>query len=252
MKKIVALTILSGMIFIGCKKKNEAEEPQTALTTTQEVHLQPYFGTDILKLDSTYTFPDGIDIQFTALKFFVNNPTTTENSLIDMSLFDYGTTGSLLCRSLNKTINDTTSIAFGIGVNHTINHNDPAAFPSDSPLNILTASEMHWGWNTGYIFSVIEGRVDTIPDGIANFDLLLSYHVGSDDNYQIKTIHNASWDIQSQTLSKMYLKLDMKQFFLNPGFEIDVKSEPFAHSAPSQAALTIKARTNLAAAITVE
>lgn len=55
---------------------------------------------------------------------------------------------------------DISGLKFSIGVGKDINHQDPAAWPADHPLNYQDPS-MHWGWSGGYIFFVFNGFVDT-------------------------------------------------------------------------------------------
>jgi len=52
-----------------------------------------------------------------------------------------------------------------VGVPQSVNHNDPAAWPDKHPLAPKNPS-MHWGWAAGYIFLVVEGRVDNDGDGV--------------------------------------------------------------------------------------
>jgi hypothetical protein len=116
-------------------------------------------------------------------------------------------------------------------------------------LNIAIANDMHWDWNPGYIFFKVEAKVDTLADGIANFDHNLVYHVGTDNYYTSKTITNLNWSAVSSSVSEAWLKLDLKNFFENSGNAIDVKTEFTTHSMASQQSITEKARQSFAASI---
>lgn len=71
------------------------------------------------------------------------------------------------------------SFTFHAGVDSLSNHSDPAAFPSTSALSSNNPDHMHWGWNSGYIFYVLEGMVDTTANmsGTANAPFI--FHVGT-------------------------------------------------------------------------
>jgi hypothetical protein len=73
-----------------------------------------------------------------------------------------------------------TSFVFSAGVDSVSNHTDPATFASSSALSSNNPDHMHWGWDPGYIFYVLEGMVDTSAamDGTANAPFI--FHVGTD------------------------------------------------------------------------
>lgn len=73
-----------------------------------------------------------------------------------------------------------TTFNFSAGVDSVSNHSDPATFASSSALSSNNPDHMHWGWNSGYIFFVLEGLVDTTAnmDGVVNAPF--QFHVGTD------------------------------------------------------------------------
>ena len=73
-----------------------------------------------------------------------------------------------------------TSFTFSAGVDSVSNRSDPAGFPSTSALSSNNPDHMHWGWDPGYIFYVLEGMVDTSAamNGTANAPFI--FHVGGD------------------------------------------------------------------------
>ncbi|MCF8464747.1 MAG: hypothetical protein K9G41_07895 [Flavobacteriales bacterium] len=75
---------------------------------------------------------------------------------------------------------DYSTFSFSAGVDSISNHLDPASFPSSSALSANNPDHMHWGWDPGYIFFVLEGVVDTTAnmDGTANAPFI--FHVGTD------------------------------------------------------------------------
>lgn len=70
---------------------------------------------------------------------------------------------------------DVSGMKFHIGVPETVNHDDPASWPEDHPLNYQSPS-MHWGWAGGYIFFVFNGMYDAehslTPDEIFDMEAI--------------------------------------------------------------------------------
>lgn len=55
-------------------------------------------------------------------------------------------------------ITNLEGIRFGIGVDSSVNHLDPATYPSTHPLAFQSPS-MHWGWASGYRFVATQGNM---------------------------------------------------------------------------------------------
>lgn len=234
--------------FTSCK---HAKTPETeTVQHTNEVYLNPYFGTNLLSLDSVYTFANGYKIQFTDLKCYISSFSAGSILLRDYALFDYRLHQNKLF-SVTGAAPVTDSIAFGVGVPAAVNHNDPVSWPENNPLNITVSNDMHWDWNPGYIFIKLEAKVDTIPDGVTNLDHLLTYHIGTDAYYSTTSFTGASWNL-SGNKHTLQLKLDMEAIFNRSGNEVDIRTEFITHSAPGQEVLTEKIRTNFVAAISLE
>lgn len=243
---ILALVALTG--FVSCKKSDPDSGDEDILLEQSVLKMQPVFGSTNLTLDSVYTMSNGFQIKFSELKTYFTDIQSSGTSLKDAALFDFGTKGTLIFQA-NQVVSDPSSIQFGIGVPSAINHNDPSLFPSNNPLNIAIANDMHWDWNPGYIFFKIEAKVDTLVDGITNCDHNLVYHIGTDAYFTNKTITNLNWTSPISGVHEAWLKLDLKNFFENSVSPIDVKTEFTTHSMASQSTLTEKARHNFAASI---
>jgi hypothetical protein len=97
---------------------------------------------------------------------------------------------------------------------------------------------MHWGWNTGYIFFSIEGKVDTIPDGNNSLDHSFSFHIGTDSYLSDFSFSNLSWQNPSANEFILPFKLDLLSFLQNPSQPIDLKTDFLTHSGAGQEALS--------------
>lgn len=237
--------ILAGITFVACKEKSK--DPMQS-SHNVEVVVQPTFGATPLYLDSTYTTSQGYDIQFTDIKFYVQDMRDGNKVLLDAALFDLRQKGYQLGLAVGEA-SSFQNITSNLGVDSILNHSDPAAFPNNSALNIANANDMHWGWNPGYIFVKIEAKVDTIPDGNPLFDHFVVYHVGLDANMQTLSFNNLQWELGSFQ-DRLALKLDMQAFLAGPQ-PIDVKTEYTTHSAAGQEVLTLKVAQNFAAALSL-
>src|SRR5690606_18867037 len=68
---------------------------------------------------------------------------------------------------------------FDIGIDSTTNKTvQPIDFEEGEALGIQNPN-MHWSWNSGYIFYKFEGEIDTDGDNVA--DTTFGYHIGLND-----------------------------------------------------------------------
>lgn len=236
------------IILISCKKKEPQPQP---VDNYLKINVQPTYsnaGQQNVQLDSVYTTPEGYKVKFTDVKFYVTKLKNGNSNLLESAFFDFRETGLLLAR-VKGDYTQFSSLQGFIGVDSVLNHSDPSAFPNDSPLNISNAGPMHWGWNPGYIFINLEGKVDTIPDGINNLDHSFSFHIGTDLYRRDFYFPSVNWQTVSDTEKVFPLKLDLWKFLHNPLSTIDLKTEFLTHTASGQQALTIKVTSNFQQAL---
>jgi hypothetical protein len=244
--KLFAFVLIGGLIFTACKDDEVVvcEDSPSNVNIT----VQPVFDAENLYLDSVYATAEGYDVQFTDIKFYMEDIKNGSSNLIDAALFDYRTRGTLLLNT-EGTPDGFGSLTANLGVQSSVNHDDPAAFSNTSMLNIINSNDMHWGWNPGYIFVKIEAKVDTIQDGIPLFNHNVIFHIGKDENLQLLSFANLNW--QSMGVDHtLPLKLDMALFLQNGAETIDLKTEYSSHTTAGQEALSMKVITNFRDAIT--
>lgn len=238
MIKVALLFSLAACVFlISCKD----EEPQTTDPNADQLRLEmiPTFGSEDLVLDQTYLTDEGYRVQFTDLKCYLTNLKNGTKTLASSALFDMRERGVTLFTKTAKPT-DFVSITGYLGVTEDRNHADPSDFATDDPLNISIANDMHWGWNPGYIFVKIEAKVDTINDGVDDFDHLVVFHVGGDSYLQSLSFPALTWNAAGANLYSSRLELDMKKFLNNGTSSIDLKNEYSSHTAAGQEAISLK------------
>lgn len=238
MKKLL-FPILAISVLVACKKDEDPKNDEPAPETNQmTIEIHPKFGDEEMHLNSVYTTTNGDKIKFTLFKALMQKIQFSDQTM-DV-LWNYAD-GKQLLTAEGSPVNN--SFSANLGVEESLNHNDPTQFPTDSPLNILNANDMHWSWNPGYIFYKIEAKMDTIDDGNDNFDHFVNYHIGRDANLRSLNLSNVNWD-SNGTSHKLVLKFDFEQFISNGTSVIDLRADNITHSGPDHTVLTTQVANN--------
>ncbi len=228
-------------LFISCTK--DKPQPLPIVSQNLKITIQPFFDTDTLFLDSVYQTQEGYSVKFTDINFFLTDIKNGDSILNQASLYNYRDNGILLFSSLGNPMN-YSNLDLLVGVDSSINHNDPSAFPNESPLNISNAGTMHWGWNPGYIFISIEGKVDTVSNSPLVFDQSFSYHIGTDAYTENLNLTSLTWQLLNNNEYVLPLKIDLKSFLHNPNSSIDLANEFITHTSSGQEVLSNKVLHN--------
>ena len=70
---------------------------------------------------------------------------------------------------------DFKAIRFNIGLSEAVNHSDPNLYAAKHPLN-PSFNNLHWNWQTGYIFLALEGTYRQSKDQVSGY----VYHFAND------------------------------------------------------------------------
>lgn len=248
MKLYFALISLGFLILLSCKEPAPVDPPND--TDYVQLSLVPFYGTEELNLEQVYTTDEGYKIQFVNIKAYFCQIKNGDDVLANSALFDFAERGTLL-RKLEGDYTKFADLKCLLGVDAIQNHADPTQFASDDPLNIMISNDMHWDWNPGYIFLKVEAKADTIVDATDNLDLNLSYHVGGDDFLQNLNLPGLTWQAIAEKTHEAKLKVDLKQFFINPSNPINIKTESATHSGVGGETLALKVIQNFKAALSV-
>jgi hypothetical protein len=146
-----------------------------------------------------------------------------------------------------------TGLKFGLGIPSTDNkHQDPAQYPSSHPLSVAGSQGMFWYWNTGYIFTKFEGKIDTTgTDGAELLDAFL-FHIGDDPYYRELEFNDLQLVVTSNGTANLQLQIFVDQI-LSPvaGSSLDLATNAVTHTS-DQDVLATTFFDNYASAITVE
>lgn len=247
MRTYLFLCLVSLTFLFSCKKKNPDPIP---VVNYLQINMLPFYsnnGNTELILDSLYTTPEGYRVKFTDIKCYFTLLRNGSSELTQAAYFDFREKGKQLLHMEGDYLK-FPSLQGIIGVDTSLNHDDPSTFSNDSPLNISNAGTMHWGWNPGYIFISIEGKADTLINGIDNLDLSFSYHIGTDSYLNAFSFSSLNWtDIGNNTHLSQW-KLNMYNF-LHGSNPVDLKTEYLTHSGAGQQNLTQKITNNFSQSI---
>ena len=193
--KNVALIILSFSLilaFVSCDK-NDDPTPEAA-TGTLAFQFKAQYGDESLVLYEPYTHPNGSQLIFSDLSFYISDLSLIREDgkalrlkeIDRIRLNDGHADAAAAAEGTAYLIDDIPAgnymgVHIGIGVKDSLNAMRPEDFPFDHPLS---QSGQYWtGWQS-YIFVRTEGKADTLNSGV--FDLDLALHTGGDTTYRVK------------------------------------------------------------------
>ena len=151
--------------------------------TTMQLAMYPKYNGQDLVLNQVLSDGNGNDFEVTRFQFYIGDFVVTH----DGGLVTYFTgedhyvlvdANSTLFTFGSGNITNVEGISFTVGVDASLNHNDPTLYPSNHPLALQSPS-MHWGWASGYRFLAVEMGVDS--DGDGTMEGIMQSHVVGDN-----------------------------------------------------------------------
>lgn len=238
-----------GLVY-SCNNKQPHEVDPEELEIKARVNIVPNYDGVPLEFNQNYTTQEGYTIEFTKLNFIMTNFKNDGIQLFESGVYKFEENKRLLWEGAGNYAT-FDSFSANIGVDSTQNHEDPSARESDDPLFILNSGDMHWGWNTGYIFVMIEGKADTSAmqdgSGMTNF----AYHIGNDQMLRSVNLQGLDWEKVTSNLFETNIKLDLNKVFNGETQDIDIKNERTSHTNPGQIALSEKVIENFVEALSL-
>jgi hypothetical protein len=193
------------------------------------INFKTIYNVNPFVLNKTYPYTSPSQVKFTRFNFFItkialigaNSATTTlaDAAKLDFTpLYDDTKAAAGLTLSYDVPQGDYTGIQFSLGVSDDLNAKNPGQQPSSSPLS--EASEYWDAWRS-YIFSKLEGSVDTLNNN--RFDKSFTIHTGGSEGVYKPLIFNQFMAIHSDT--KLNFEIDMNKILSG----IDLKTIDGAH-----------------------
>jgi hypothetical protein len=167
---------------------------QSSETATVTLQFDNVAGDEDIRLDSgIYTNAANEKFSISLLQYFISNIQFTgidnkQYILPQDSCYFFvqeDDSASQIC-NVHVPVNEYKSVSFIVGVDSmrcTSKINDRKGVLDPS------ATDMYWGWNSGYIFLKIEGISPAAPEDAAGL-YKYRYHIGGFGGYQSQTINN--------------------------------------------------------------
>lgn len=252
MKVFYYILAVGFLAFTSCKedepKPDDNSEP---IVQKARINLVPTYKGQAFDFNTKYTTQEGYSIEFTKLNVIMTNFSHDGKELFASGVYKYEDDSRLLWEG-SGDYSEFPSMTANIGVPDTENHEDPSARTSTDPLNILNTDDMHWGWNPGYIFIMIEGKADTSATQNGQDLMSFLYHIGKDEFLTTFSLQNLKWSKVSNSLHETDIYIDLYKVFDGSTSDIDVKLERSSHTMPGQEQLSSKVIANFAAALSTE
>lgn len=237
MKKGLKTSFLAIMVILSiasCRDKDEPKDEQTEVPTNGAIKIgittkwQNDLYSNIAVVSDNYGNQLRIDnfVSYVSTLSLIKADGSTL-LLKDYSLINFAQ-NNLLEFSVPK--GDYTGIRFLLGVPADVNTDtDPAQYPNSHVLSVAGSQGMFWNWNTGYIFTKLEGKADTSG---TNQPLLYSfaYHTGDDHFTKLVTL-DKDITINGGGTQDEHITLQVDKIFSpDSGTEIDISQDPSFHS----------------------
>jgi hypothetical protein len=173
----------------------------------------------------------------------------TEVLLKDFLLVDYEKENQVTVEVPDRKY---TSLKLGLGIPAAYNTDqDPARYPSSSPLSVAGSQGMFWQWSTGYIFAKFEGKADTSQVSSAQLLLNIAIHAGNDASF--RAFESPCFNLElSKSIDTISVHLDVDKLFAPvEGNEVNLTNNAVTHSQ-NNSQLARDYMDNLVAALWVE
>lgn len=236
--------IVISLIFTSCKKEPVQPNPDTATTQALSLNIAPVADASPLNFYSSFTTTSGQRYTLSMFRYYVSNI-----RLVKADGGEYPITGKyLLVNPSNSNydlgqvpVGSYKGIKFDVGLDSTTNHADPTVYPVTNPLAIQSPA-IHWDWNSGYIFMMIEGSCDTTAN---NSDVLtygqyshgMFFHIGMDMMLRTVDLSTSPFTVTATDSKQLNIQADINKFFNG----IDLKTQNASHTMGSMPLATTAA-----------
>lgn len=247
------LFISLSIAIVSCKKDDSSEviidevsptPPQLSLSYKFDVNGNDFNTSDCFKIS------DSLYVKFETVQFYLSNISLLKDNESTKSVNDVVL---LKTNNTNANLGDFpsgvySSLKFSFGIDSLRNHADPTQYSSNHPLALQVPS-MHWGWNQGYIFAVVDGRYSTDSLTENNLGNSFSYHIGLDQNYKdsVSLAFPSSILVNANQTTTLKIKVNLASIFNNLSMSTDNNT-----TSSVNAGLALRVRNNLISGINLD
>jgi len=239
--KIILLAVSLAFLCTAC---NRPPDEIVGKTGTFELHFDLKAGGVPFSPSGTFTNIQDRAFRLDRFQLYVSEirlvrENGEELALKDAELFDFvneftGKTdhGTGYYRRYVVPVGNYKGVKFGFGVPSALNHSNPADYASTHPLS--AANSMHWSWNSGYIFSAIEGKIDSSAARTGAPTLNFLYHTGLDTLYRTLdyTLPEHAFQVLADNESRFGFEIDLNRIFYRAGDTINMVTQNITQVTP--------------------
>ena len=243
--KILFIAVSVSSLAFSCNKDKDEDNGIKPEVDKLRVKIVPMYEGNEMTFSDIYETQEGYRIRFSKLNIILTEVKDGNKKLFESAVYRFE--NSKVLTEVEGDYTDFKNLKGVIGVTEEGgNHDDPSARDLEDPLNIMNVSDMHWGWNTGYIYAMIEGRVDTTGTAGADLNAVFLYHPGRTFLLQEFELEDIVWEKVGDKMHETTWYLDMEKLFDSANV-IDIKSERTSHTdpVPEQEELSMKIMENL-------
>ncbi len=225
--------VLGITTLVSCKKDDNDDSPK-AKSYAIEVNFIPQVNGNNFDISNDVTTdPQGRSVEIEKAQFYLSNikfVTSNGDSIFlkDIALVDlYPAFGAVFSPKidLNVAAGDFSAISFDLGVDPILNAIDPAQWESDHPLSVTHG--MYWDWDPKFIFSKLEGRVDSTGNGTTDVSWFM--HNGTDPLYRPGIAVNRDFSIAANG-DVVNVYIDISRWWTDGTSNIDLVTNGQTHT----------------------
>ncbi len=179
---VIGLLCAAALVFGACEDKTPVED-----ATSGELRLSiggSVLGESFGLEPKTYEAQEVAEgYRFTRVSMFLSDlrlvevagTESLETELAEVAYFELGDADDQELTFSDVPAGKYTALVFNLGLTPEQDAQEPSDFASSNPLSKSSEYWRDWG---SYIFLKIEGKSDTLADGVERFDAPFVYHVG--------------------------------------------------------------------------
>lgn len=227
---VVALVVLS-----SCKDKKADDLIVEPVITKVVVRFTPQWQGNPFVMQSVYYDNFGNRLRIDKFMHYVTSLRLIKEDNTEVMLKDFYLLNFLNDNTIEMEVpaGKYKKLKFDVGIPEAYNKDqDPAQYPSSSPLSVAGSQGMFWTWNTGYIFVKFEGMADTT--GTEGQELLSPFaiHIGDDPHFRRFTTPTFSTDIVAGETKSFNVILHVDQLLATGGVsDIDLATDAITHTS---------------------
>lgn len=200
------------VVFTACKEDTDVPSP-TDKKGKVTLLFENVVGDEPLELNrrTSYSTPSNDDFTVSVFRYYISNIKLKQADGTEFIqpesyyLLDQARDASLKFTIPDVPVGNYNSLTFTIGV-------DSSRNAGGAQTGALAISDMFWTWDTGYIFTKMEGRSSKSPNGS------LVFHIGGTTNIKVAApaMNNRVIQVRESRTPGVHVRADVLRMFTGP------------------------------------